>query len=192
MFVFPNCLYSRTFVVATALSVQLAFVASADELLVVPADAVTEGDRALAVDLPPTPNGARVQDLQLATDFLAFGSGPFELGSLALRPDKSVTAPYSFRWDIIELNLSTTTTEPGALSTVFERNVGEDVTDQYASRLRIDGGVGYIFSWVWVTEFHVILQNSRSGDNQTFESDDLIFRLMVKRLWAAHDYMSQE
>jgi len=71
-------------------------------------------------------------------------------------------------------------------------NVGQDVADKFAGRLRLDGGVGYVFSWVWVAEFHVILQESRSGQSQQFESDDLIFRVMIKRLWAAHDYMSQE
>jgi hypothetical protein len=71
-------------------------------------------------------------------------------------------------------------------------DVDEDVAGVFSDRFRLDTGVGYIFSYVWTAEFHAILQESRSSTDEVFDATDLIFRFQIKRLWSAHDYMSQD
>lgn len=71
-------------------------------------------------------------------------------------------------------------------------DVGKEVDDVFSDRLRLDVGVGRIFSYVWTAEFHLVLQDARESEDQTFSGENLIFRFQVKRLWSAHDYMSQQ
>ena len=63
----------------------------------------------------------RFQELHSASIFEAHGPGPFEITSLAWRPDRSVNEPYSVDWPI-SMRLSTTTV--GDLSRTFANNVG--------------------------------------------------------------------
>ena len=71
-------------------------------------------------------------------------------------------------------------------------NVGQQVENVYPDRMRIDAGLGYIFSYVYTAEFHVMLQTGRYDDTATFAPENLIFRFQIKRLWSAYDYMSQQ
>jgi hypothetical protein len=71
-------------------------------------------------------------------------------------------------------------------------DVGEETSDFFGDRLRLDAGLGYIFNYVWTAEFHAILQESRSSADEAFAATDLIFRFQIKRLWSAHDYMSTD
>jgi len=71
-------------------------------------------------------------------------------------------------------------------------DVGQGVEDVFSDRLRVDVGVGRIFSYTWTAEFHVILQEHRDTEDETFSGQNVIFRIQVRRLWSAHDYMSQQ
>ena len=118
--------------IAAGMSNRMSF---AVEFIVVPLGfEATEGERIFANDLPPTPDGGRVQELYLPTDFAVLGSGPFELSGLALRPDNSIRTPYEFTWDIKELNLSTT--DHTSLTSQFAKNRGSDVTKVYSGELQ--------------------------------------------------------
>ena len=64
----------------------------------------------------------------------------------------------------------------------------EVVIEQVSNRLRIDAGLGYVFGELWVGEFHLIIQRSRSGLADKFRTADLIFRFELKRLVATRDY----
>ena len=66
------------------------------------------------------------------------------------------------------------------------------INERYSTDTRFDVGLGYIFSWVWVIEGHFIVQSSRASDDTTFDTSDYIVRVQLKRLWAAHDFMTQE
>ena len=70
--------------------------------------------------------------------------------------------------------------------------MGPAVDELYAEKWRFDTGMGYVFGQEWAGEFHFIVQRSRPGPDQIFETDDFIFRLVVKRLWSTRDFMSQE
>jgi len=71
-------------------------------------------------------------------------------------------------------------------------DVGPPLDNVFAEDWRFDVGLGHIFGDNMVGEFHFIVQRSRSGPDQTFKTDDFIFRFTVKRLWSTHDYMSQD
>ena len=71
-------------------------------------------------------------------------------------------------------------------------NVGPDVAEVYSGRFRGSVGLGYIFNNIWVGEFHFTVQSSRSGSDQTFETNDYIFRFQIKRFVSARDYMQRE
>ena len=70
-------------------------------------------------------------------------------------------------------------------------DAGDGPEEMFSDDLRLDAGVGYIFSWVWVAEFHFIVQRSRTTLGGDLETTDFIFRFQLKHLWSAHDYMSQ-
>ena len=78
------------------------------------------------------------------------------------------------------------------VSAEWFEDVGTAVTEVFAAEWRFDIGLGYVFGNEFVGEFHFVVQKSRSGQDQIFETDDLIFRFQVKRLWSTHDYMSRE
>jgi hypothetical protein len=78
------------------------------------------------------------------------------------------------------------------LSVEMFANLGHDVADVYSSQMRINVGLGYIFNYIWVGEFHFTLEKSRSGQDLVFDTSDLIFRFQVKHLWSAKDYMERE
>ena len=63
----------------------------------------------------------RFQELHSASTFEAQGPGPFEITSLAWRPDRSVNEPYTVDWPI---SIRLTTTTVGDLSRTFANNVG--------------------------------------------------------------------
>ena len=63
----------------------------------------------------------RFQELHSASTFEAQGPGPFEITSLAWRPDRSVNEPYAVDWPI-SMRLATTTV--GNMSRTFANNVG--------------------------------------------------------------------
>jgi hypothetical protein len=69
-------------------------------------------------------------------------------------------------------------------------DAGDGPEEKFSDDLRLDAGIGYIFSWVWVAEFHFIVQRSRTTLGGDLETTDFIFRFQLKRLWTAHDYMS--
>jgi len=71
-------------------------------------------------------------------------------------------------------------------------DVGKGIDDVFSDRFRLDVGVGHIFNYVWTAEFHVVLQEARESEDQRFSGENLIFRFQIKRLWSAHDYMSQQ
>jgi hypothetical protein len=71
-------------------------------------------------------------------------------------------------------------------------DVGPSLDNVFAEDWRFDAGLGHIFGDRMVGEFHFIVQRSRSGLDQTFETNDFIFRFTVKRLWSTRDYMSQD
>jgi hypothetical protein len=71
-------------------------------------------------------------------------------------------------------------------------NVGPQAEAFASERMRIDAGVGRIFEYVWTAEFHVVFQVGRDDPDDTFARQNLIFRFQLKRLWSAHDYMSQQ
>lgn len=74
----------------------------------------------------PDPPGAffgRFQELHSASTFLEYGSGPFEIASLAWRPHRSVNEPFSVDWPI-SMRLSTTSV--GDLHLTFADNGGPD------------------------------------------------------------------
>lgn len=71
-------------------------------------------------------------------------------------------------------------------------DVGKEVDNVFADRLRVDVGVGRIFDYVWTAEFHLVLQEARGEQDARFSGENLIFRFQIKRLWSAHDYMSQQ
>lgn len=78
------------------------------------------------------------------------------------------------------------------LSAEWFANIGRDVGEVYSSQMRFNAGLGYVFNYIWVGEFHFIVQRSRSGEDLGFQTTDLIFRFQVKRLWSARDYMERE
>jgi hypothetical protein len=69
-----------------------------------------------------TPDGFRIQELFLASDFSPLGPGPFVITAAAYRPDISVIGAVSSEFDISALNLSTTT--KNSLDSRFEDNYG--------------------------------------------------------------------
>jgi len=71
-------------------------------------------------------------------------------------------------------------------------DVGPQVEEVASDRMRFDVGVGHIFRYVWTAEFHLVFQVNRGTDDESFGRDHLIFRFQLKRLWSAHDYMSQQ
>jgi hypothetical protein len=71
-------------------------------------------------------------------------------------------------------------------------DVGQGVDDVFSDRLRIDAGVGKIIDYTWTAEFHVIFQEHRDAPDEAFSGQKVIFRFQLKRLWSAHDYMSQQ
>ena len=78
------------------------------------------------------------------------------------------------------------------LSVEWFMDVGPRVSEFFSDDLRVAAGIGWVFDYVWVGEFQVILQRSRTGTGMAYESDDIIYRVSVKHLWSAIDYMSRE
>jgi len=66
-----------------------------------------------------------------------------------------------------------------------------ELSEVFASQLRFDVGVGYVFNREWVAEVHTILQRSSSGSSDKLNTNDLIIRIQVKRLVTTWDYGSQ-
>ena len=78
------------------------------------------------------------------------------------------------------------------LSIEIFSDAGEQVDTFFGSRLRIDLGLGYIANDEWVGEFHLIIQDSRSGTDDTFSTTDFIFRFQVKHLIGSKDYRQKQ
>ena len=78
------------------------------------------------------------------------------------------------------------------ISAEWFEDVTPPVTEVFAENWRFDVGLGHIFSKEIVGEFHFIVQRSRTTPHETFETDDFVFRFIVKRLWSTRDYMSQD
>jgi hypothetical protein len=117
---------------------------------------------------PPLTEGWRAQELHPASSFDSLGTGPFELTSLAWRPDISVTEPTSAEWEFA-LNLSTTSV--GTLSTTFADNIGAGgVTEVFSGTLQLqtDGvprGGGLPHEFDYDVEFHTpFFYDPQQGD----------------------------
>ena len=67
-----------------------------------------------------------------------------------------------------------------------------DISELFAEEWRFDIGLGRLFGNKMVGEFHVMVQRSRAGRGEAFQTNDYIFRFVVKRLWSSREYMSQE
>ncbi len=71
-------------------------------------------------------------------------------------------------------------------------DIGDEVYDYHPAEMRFDTGLGYVFKNFWTLEFHFIFQRSRSGADDTFKIDDLVFRLQIKWLLSSKDNRSNE
>ena len=100
----------------------------------------TEGNREPFFTLQ-FPNGFRVQALHPAENFAAIG-GRFQIIRIAFRPDHTVIEPLAAEWEILELNLSTTTREPGELTGRFDDNHGADVTTVFSRNVQLETDAG--------------------------------------------------
>jgi hypothetical protein len=78
------------------------------------------------------------------------------------------------------------------ISAEWFEDVTPPITEVFAEEWRFDVGLGHIFSNKIVGEFHFIVQRSRTTPDETFQTNDFIFRFQVKSLWSTRDYMSQE
>ena len=77
-------------------------------------------------------NSVRYQQVYSASQFPS--TGPLRITQIAFRPDGSVTDPSLFiRFDSVRIDLSTTSSTPSTLSTVFASNVGADNTTVFNS-----------------------------------------------------------
>ena len=84
----------------------------------------------------------RQQELTPASVFESLGPGPFSITGIAWRPDTSVNGPVSAEWEIVALNLSTTTRDADSMSTTFADNYGADGFEEVFSgtvQLQTDG-----------------------------------------------------
>jgi hypothetical protein len=71
-------------------------------------------------------NSVRYQQVYSASQFPS-STGPLRITQIAFRPDGSVTDPtLIILFDSVQIDLSTTSSTPGTLSTVFANNVGAD------------------------------------------------------------------
>lgn len=76
-------------------------------------------------------NSVRYQQVYSASQF---PTGPLTITQIAFRPDGSVADPSLFiRFDAVRIDLSTTTSTPSTLSTLFADNVGADDTTVFNS-----------------------------------------------------------
>ena len=117
--------------------------------------------------LPPLLDGWRGQELHPASMFDAV-AGPLLLTGMAWRPDESVDEAISTDWEVT-VNLSTTNV--GALSTMFADNIGAaGVTEVFSGALQLatDGvpqGTGLPHDFDYVVEFETpFLYDPRQGD----------------------------
>jgi hypothetical protein len=78
------------------------------------------------------------------------------------------------------------------VSAEWFEDVTHPISEVFAEEWRFDVGLGHIFSDKIVGEFHFIVQRSRTTPDETFQTNDFIFRFQVKSLWSTRDYMSQE
>ena len=109
---------------------------------------------------PPPPHGLRSQHLVPATDFADLPSGDNEIVSFAFRPDETIVSPQAFSFDL-QFRLSTTSAEPGAMSSTFADNLGDDATIVYSGpitwstpgQLNADGVNGFDYLITFTTPF---------------------------------------
>jgi hypothetical protein len=69
----------------------------------------------------------------------------------------------------------------GILDSEFLFAVDEDVNERFANRFRLRIGIGYRLSYSSRFEFIYMLQESRSGLDESFESTDNVFRFRYKQ-----------
>ena len=66
------------------------------------------------------------------------------------------------------------------LSVEFFSNTGEDLTERFASKLRLTAGLGYRFDKRWRLEFEYTYQGSRSSRRENFKGSDNLFHLKLR------------
>jgi len=70
----------------------------------------------------------------------------------------------------------------------FFGNIGQQITEKFSNRTRLNFGAGYKWNDQWTFEVHYVNQFSRTGDNEEFKTSDGIFRLTVRRFLFKKDY----
>ena len=117
--------------VATVLSVSFMQPAAASILIVSPGTATsTEGNVNNAFPFNLSPLGLaseRYQQVYAATDFAILG-GPAVITQILFRPDAFTGSAFSSTLPNVQIDLSTTTVAPDAMSLVFADNVGPNDT----------------------------------------------------------------
>jgi len=73
----------------------------------------------------------------------------------------------------------------------FFGNIGQQITEKFSNRTRLNFGAGYKWNDQWTFEVHYVNQFSRTGDNEEFKTSDRIFRLTVRRFLFKKDYRSK-
>jgi hypothetical protein len=60
-------------------------------------------------------------------------------------------------------------------------NAGPNLTEEFSDRARISSGLGYRANHEWAFELDFTLQGSRTGQDQQYNSSDLIFQFKLRR-----------
>lgn len=113
--------------------------ARADLMVVVPNHLATiDGNGANGFPFGDSPNTPtqRYQQVYAGSEFAALG-GPALITEITFRAGSRFSTPFSYTIPSLQINLSTTTSGPGALSATFATNIGLDDTVVYTGPLLV-------------------------------------------------------
>ena len=69
----------------------------------------------------------------------------------------------------------------------FFFDAGDNV-DLFSDELRLNAGVGYVVNEVWIFTFLLTVERTRSEQDSSFSTADIIFRFQVKQLLSKRDF----